>query len=166
MLKIIGIALVLCGSAGFGIGKATQFYRQMRQLREFYNALEILKCEMNYSLAELPKLCRLTAKRSERTPARFLLNYAEALETGLPRTKAAQRGMENLNLPADAQMTLLELFGSLGRYELAGENRLIQLSQHRLKAALERCEQEKKPLAKGYAALGICTGIALVILMV
>ena len=63
-------------------------------------------------------------------------------------------------------MTLLELFSGLGRYELSGENRLIQLSQHRLKAALERCEREKKPLAKGYAALGICTGIALVILMV
>ena len=166
MLKMVGIGLVLCGSASFGIGKAMQFYRQMRQLREFYNALEILKCEMNYSLAELPKLCKLTAKRSGRTASQFLLDYADALDAGLPRTKAAQRAAEKVNLPPDACMTLLELFGALGRYELAGENSLIQLSQHRLKASLERCEQEKKPLAKAYATLGLCTGIALVILMV
>ena len=166
MVKIIGIVLVLCGSGGFGIGKAVQFYRQLRQIRGFYNALEILKCEMNYSLAELPKLCRLTAKRSESATARFLLAYADALDAGLPRTKAAQQVVEPLNLPADARMTLLELFSGLGRYELAGENRLIQLSQHRLRAGLERLEKEKKPLAKGYAALGVCTGIALVILMV
>lgn len=166
MIKIIGIVLVLCGAGGFGIGKAAQFYRQMRHLREFSHALEILKCEMNYSLAELPKLCKITAKRSGSTAARFLSDYAQALEEGLPRTKSAQKAMEKLSLPNDAQMALLELFGSLGRYELAGENRLIQLSQHRVKAALERCEKEKKPLAKGYAALGICTGLALVILMV
>ena len=148
MLKILGIVLVLCGSGSFGIGKTVQFYRQMRQLREFYNALEILKCEMNYSLAELPKLCRITAGRSERNAARFLLGYAEALESGLPRTKAAQQVVEQLNLPSDAQMSLLELFSSLGRYELSGENRLIQLSQHRLQAALERFQREKKPMAK------------------
>lgn len=166
MLKIIGIVLVLCGAGGFGIGKAAQFYKQMRQLREISHALEILKCEMNYSLAELPKLCRVTGRRVGGSAGNFLEVYAAALEDGLPRTKAAQRAVERLSLPSDGQMALLELFGSLGRYELAGENRLIQMTLHRLKAATERCEKEKKPLAKGYAALGICTGIALVILIV
>ncbi len=166
MLKIIGIVLVLCGAGGFGIGKAVQFYRQMRQLRELCHALEILKCEMNYSLAELPKLCKTTGKRVGGSAGNFLLDYADALENGLPRTKAAQKAVEKLSLPSDGQIALLELFGSLGRYELTGENRLIQMTLHRLKAALERCEKEKKPMAKGYAALGICTGIALVILMV
>lgn len=36
----------------------------------------------------------------------------------------------------------------------------------RLQAALARCEAEKRPRAKCYAALGLCTGLALLILAV
>ncbi len=165
MLKIIGSVLVLCGAGAFGIGKGARFYRQMRELRAFCHALEILKCEMNYSLAELPKLCRVTARRVKGIPGRFLEVYAQGLEEGLPRSKASQKALEGICLPPDGQMALLELFSSLGRYELSGENRLIQMCLHRLRSSLEHLEQEKKPLAKGYAALGICTGVALVILM-
>ena len=166
MIRMIGAIFVLCGAGSFGIGKTVQFYRQMRQLREIANALELLKCEMNYSLAELPKLCRHTARRSGKVVSVMLLDYAAALENGAPRTKAAQKAVENLCLPSDALMAILELLGSLGRYELGGENRLIQLCLQRLHSSLQRLEQEKKPLAKSYAALGICTGVALVILMV
>ena len=169
MLRIIGIALVLSGAGGFGVGKMVQFYRQMRQLQEFRNALEIIKCEMNYTLSPLPKLCRTTAKRVSGAASSFLLAYADALDKGISRTKAAQTAMEqtkSLCLPKDATMAILELFGSLGRYELEGENRLLRLTAHRLNAAIARYESEKKPLAKGYAILGFCTGLAIVILIV
>lgn len=168
MIRLIGVVLVLAGASSFGIGKAIQFYRQSRQLREFCHALEILKCEMNYSLAPLPQLCRISAKRAGGTAEAYFNQYAQALDEGLPRTKAGQRAMENtksLTLPDDAKMALLELCDSLGRYELEGENNLLQLTAHRLRTASERCESEKKPLAKSYAALSVCTGIALAILM-
>ena len=169
MLKTIGAVLVLSGAGGFGISKAMQFYRQLHQLREFYQMLELLKCELNYTLLPLPRICRLTAERVKGTASRYLLVYARKLEEGLPRTKAAAQSMEEvrgLTLPNDAQMALLELFEALGRYDLDGENRLLQMTAHRLNASIERCESEKKPLAKGYAVLGFCTGLALVILMI
>lgn len=166
MMKWIGAVLVLCGAGGFGIGKTVQLYRQMRQLRELSHALEILKCEMNYSLAEVPKLCRTTAKRVSGSAGAFLERYAAELESGQSRSIASRRAMTTLCVTSDAQLALLELFESLGRYELPGENRLLQMTMHRLRTALERCEKEKKPLAKSYAALALCAGIALVILMV
>ena len=169
MLKMIGVILVVGGASGFGIGKGLQFYRQLRQLREFYNALEILKCELNYTLMPLPKLCRVTAQRVNGVAAAYLLRYAKKLEDNIPRTKAAAQcleGIRGLSLPRDAQMALLELFGTLGRYDLDGENRLLQLTAHRLNAAIERYQTEKKPLARGYAVLGTCTGIALAILLI
>ncbi len=169
MLRMIGAILILCGAGGFGIGKAVQFYRQLYTLRECCNALEILKCELNYTLMPLPRICRTTASRVKGPAAQFLLLYADKLDNGLPRTKAAAQSLEEargLTLPNDAQMALLELFEGLGRYDLDGENRLLQMTMLRLNAAVERCETDKKPLAKSYAALGICTGLALVILMV
>lgn len=168
MLKILGSILVLVSAGGFGFCKTMRFYKQVRLLRSFKNALELLKCEMNYTLMPVPKLCRLIAARTDKAVCRFLRRYADGLETeGMTREKAAARAMEEgIDLPNDAQMALLELFGSLGRYDLSGENQLLQLTAHRLGAALERFDREKRPMAKGYAVLGVCTGMALVILFI
>ena len=169
MLKIVGSVLVIAGAGGFGICKAVRFYRQIRQLNELLHALELLKCEMNYTLLPISELCRVISDRIGGTAGALLTNYSEGLENDLTRSKAIQNAMEKthgLCLSPDAQMALLELFENLGRYDLEGENRLLTMTQSRLKNTLEACESEKKPLAKGYAALGICTGIALAILLV
>ena len=167
MIKWIGAGMILLGAGGFGIGKAARFYRQMRQLRAFSNALEILKCELNYTLLPLPELCRVTAERSERVCACVLRDYARLLEPGSPRKMAAAACLESrvLCLPEEAQTALLDLFSSMGRYDLDGENRLISRTQLRLEAAIRTGEAEKRPMVKGYAALGLCTGAALAILL-
>lgn len=169
MLKLIGVILVLSGAGGFGIGKAMQFYRTVRQLREFRSAIEILKCEINYTLLPLPQLCTLTADRLSGAAAQFFRNFGSLVEQDMSRERAAAQALESargLELPDDAKMAILELCGTLGRYDLEGENRVLQLTGHRITAALERCEAEKKPRAKSYAALGICTGIAVIILTI
>ena len=168
MLRIIGAALVLTGAGALGLGKGLQFYRQLRQLRDFVGAVEILKCELNYTLMPLPKLYRAVGRRTQGVCSRFFNALATELEQGTPRNKAAEYVLSEthgLCLPQDALMSLLELCSTLGRYDMEGENRMLQLSGQRLKAALERAEREKRPLAKSYASLGVCTGVALVILM-
>lgn len=166
MLKWIGACLIVFGAGAVGIGKAVQFFRELQQLRDFSAALELLKCEMNYTMLPVPRLCRVTGDRVGRSAGLFLKTYAQALEDGLPRTKAAQKAAEPLQLPNEGMMAILELFGGLGRYDLPGENRLLDLTQQRLALAAQTYEEEKKPLVKGYAALGICTGIALAIVLV
>lgn len=158
--------MIVIGAGSAGIGKAVRFFREMQQLRDISAALELLKCEMNYTMLPVAKVCRLSAAGVHGGVNSFLLTYAQALEDNFPRTKAAQKAAENLSLPNDAMMAVLELFGSLGRYDLEGENRLLDLTQQRLRTAILRYEKEKKPLAKGYAALGICTGLALAIVLV
>ena len=168
MIRLIGAVMIILGAGGFGIAKTAQFYRQQRQLRSYLYMLELLKCELTYTLFPLPKLCRITAERSERLCADFLKRYADFLDSGASRTAAAREAFSEGNcfLPPDASMAILELFGTLGRYDLEGEENLLRLTQQRLKAALERGETEKRPMAKGYALLGLCTGAALAILLV
>ncbi len=169
MLKTIGIALVVLGAGSFGFRKGFLFYKQLRQLRALSAAMEILKCELNYTLLPLSRLCALTAQRSEGAIAAFFYNFRTELDKGLPRARAASDAVEatpGLLLPPDALMALLELCGGLGRYDMDGENRLLQLTQHRIAACIERCETERRPLAKSYAILGLCAGVAIVILLV
>lgn len=168
MLRMLGAVLVLSGAGSFGIAKTMQYYRQVRQLRDFIGAVEIIKCELNYTMLPLPKLFRVTSQRIDGVCGRFFANLAENLEKGTPRKRAAENAIADtrgLSLPNDALMAILELCATLGRYDLHGENRVLQLSGQRLKSALERTELQKQPLAKSYVALGFCLGVALVILM-
>lgn len=167
MIKIIGAILILGAAGGFGIGKSMQFFRQLQQLNQMLGAIEIIKCELNYTLRPLPQLCLHAAQRVSGAVSAFFSNYAKLLESGLPRTTATQRALEEtkgLSLPNDAQMVVLELCTTIGRYDLDGENRVLQLSGQRLRSAIERYDREKRPLAKSYAVLGVTTGLALVIL--
>ena len=166
MLKMIGIVLVVGGSSGYGIARTVQLYRQLRQLRELLAALELLKCELNYTLLPLPELCAVTAGRSHGAVQRFFTFFGQNLTRG--RRRAAQEALEQsgLALPNDAAMALLELCESLGRFDLDGGNRLLELTQERMRATLTRTEAEKRPLAKSYAVLGMAAGAALVILIV
>ena len=166
MLKMIGIVLVVGGSSGYGIARTVQLYRQLRQLRELLAALELLKCELNYTLLPLPELCAVTAGRSHGAVQRFFTLFGQNLIRG--RRRAAHEALEQsgLALPNDAAMALLELCESLGRFDLDGGNRLLELTQERMRATLTRTEAEKRPLAKSYAVLGMAAGAALVILVV
>lgn len=168
MIRWIGAALVLLGAGIFGGKRAAQYYRRVRQLRELKSAAEIIRCEINYTLLPLPQLYRSAADRLSGPMAQFFRELSQNLDAGIPRSRAAAKAMEavpSLLLPNDARMALLELCASLGRYDIDGENRMIQLSSQRVAVALERCESEKKPMARSCAALAISAGIALVILM-
>ncbi len=167
MIKLVGAILIVGAAGGVGFGKAFRIHRQIQQLGQMLAAIEILKCELNYTLRPFPQLCIHAAQRTNGAVAAFLQAFAERLEKGMPRAKAATVTMEEtraLILPNDAKMAVLELCSTLGRYDIDGENRLLQLTGQRLRSALERFEREKKPLVKSYAVLGVTAGIALVIL--
>ena len=169
MIRIIGIIFVL-GSAGwFGAGRAMHYYRVVQQLRELRSGVEILKCELNYTLQPVAELFRLTSTRLTGPMAAFFRRSGEELERGADRERAAGQCLEDtrgLDLPPDAKLCLLELCAGLGRYDLEGENRLLQLCAHRIGAALERAEAEKRPMARTCAVLALCAGLARVILTV
>lgn len=167
MIKIVGALLIIGGAGGFGIGKAMQLQRQLRQLRDLLAAVEIIKCELNYTLRPVAELAERTAERSRGAIAALLKQYAANLDKGLPRAKSAANaldGTKGLCLSNDAQMAILELLSTIGRYDPDGENRLLQLTGQRLRSCIEHFESEKRPIAKSYAVLGVTTGIALVIL--
>lgn len=169
MLKIIGVILVLLGASSFGIGKAMQYCRGVRQLREFCTGVELLKCELNYSLLPLPRICEIMRDRLKGPPAEFFQNFGRLVEQGETKDRAVIKAIEDtkgLTLPNDALMALMDLCVNIGSYDLDGENRILHLSAQRIAVALERADAEKKPLTKSYATIGICTGIAIVILTI
>ena len=89
MIRTIGACLILGASGGFGLAKSIGFRRQSRQLRQLITLLELLRCELNYTLLPLPRLCVLTAERCTGAAAQCLLRYGQELEHCGSRHKAA-----------------------------------------------------------------------------
>lgn len=168
MLRLIGAALVVLGAGGFGFRRAAQFYKTARQLAQLTGAVEVLQCEIAYTRLPLPELYAEVASRQTGAVAQFFQTMSAQLAAGQPRTRAAQHAMQQasgLLLPSDARMALLELCETLGRYDVDGENRMLRMSAQRIRTAQERCEGEKRQMARSCTALAVCAGIALAILM-
>lgn len=82
MLRVLGGALVLLASGSFGITAGVRYYRAARHLQAFCRAVELLRCEINYSLQPLPEVCALVAGTGWRgRPPRF--------SAALPRSSAS-----------------------------------------------------------------------------
>ncbi len=169
MIKLLGSIFIVVGATAFGLGKGLQYYRQISQLRELLGAIEIIKCEMNYTMLPIPKVMEMTSQRIGGACGRFFSAYAQGLEKGRTRKAAMEDALEStkkLCLPNDAIFALMDLCASLGRYDIDGENRILQLSGQRIRCAYDKVENEKRPLIKSYAVLGFSTGMALVILLI
>ena len=168
MIRVIGAICIILGATGVGAGKAYSYYRQVRQMSDLYRAMELLQCELNYTMYSIPKLLHMTADQIKGVCGMYFRNLAEQIDAGTPREKAARYALEQTNgicLPKDGVFALLDFSSSLGNFDLEGENRMIKLSHERVKTALRRLEDEKKGLAKSYTVLGASMGIALAILM-
>ena len=87
MLRVLGGALVLLASGSFGITAGVRYYRAARHLQAFCRAIELLRCEINYSLQPLPEVCALVADMLPRNRA------------GLTRTVLSNRSIGKNNRP-------------------------------------------------------------------
>lgn len=89
MLRVLGGALVLLASGSFGITAGVRYYRAARHLQAFCRAIELLRCEINYSLQPLPEVCALVADRLAGPPAAFFRCFAAQLREPVSRDRAA-----------------------------------------------------------------------------
>ncbi len=168
LLRIIGGILVLCGATGIGYSQTRQYYNRLSQLRNLRRGMDLVSCQMNYTLYSIPKLLSLVGAQLNAPVGTYFIHLGEAITGGIPRHRAHEAALKRtkgLNLPNDGLMALIEWSSTLGQFDPDGENRMMQLSIQRIEQALQTYEEEKKHMVKSYTLLGACTGIALVILM-
>jgi stage III sporulation protein AB len=72
---------------------------------------------------------------------------------------------QNLNLGDEEKAMLLELGGTLGRYDLEGQARTLELYKRRLDERIEAESQAFRQRSKAWMTASVCTGLMLVVLM-
>lgn len=171
MLKILGAVCVLGATVG-GFGQLRQALRlRVAELEGWLAAVRLLQSEMNYGLLPLPRICQLAAEHLAGQPVGpFWQNLAAALGQGPPQALpelwreqlATQKGGWHL-LAADWQV-LAELGQGLGGSGLENQQRLLALSEERLRLLAAEAAAASGRLQRLLGGLGWCSGLLLICL--
>ena len=87
--------------------------------------------------------------------------------TGRPLNIALKLQLEEMPLGFSAELRamLLELSGALGRYDLGGQARTLKLYQDRLDRMILELEGVRQQKAKAWMTASVCSGLALILLL-
>ena len=169
MLKLFGALLIVTGCGGFGFLTAVCWKREELALRQLAGDLEFMACELQYRMTPLPELCGQTAgKRNSITSEFWKLMEAELEQQMEPDVSCCVQSVLNRcrKLPEHTQKALKMLGQTLGRFDLEGQLQGLNSVKNHCYGELESMAQERDFRLRSYQTLGICTGIALAIILV
>lgn len=168
MMKLLGGALIVLAAGWTGLEPVLRLRRRQRVLDSLSLAMELLRAELRSSLAPLPELFAAAARSMEGVTSSFFQQLAQdmrerplATPMQLMRARLPILGLE----PWECAI-LLELGNALGCYDLESQLRLLDAAQLRLQQAAEHCGKQILGEGRSWGTLGICTGLALAIVLV
>ena len=167
--RIIGAILVVLSSSAVGFSIAAAHRNEAKTLMQLIRALDFMSCELEFRLPSLPELCCLTALQVT-GPMRELFKSLEKelqLQVSSDVYSCMTAALQQTDkLPESAKRNLLLLGKTLGRFDLTGQlsgiASVIQLCRRDLDGLLSNQDVR----LRSYRTLGICAGVALVILFI
>lgn len=168
-IRIFGAILVILSCGTFGFLIAANHRREMNALRKLINALEFMKCELQYRLTPLPELCRSTAQSSSDIVKQVFLNLAKELENQIsPDAERCMRAtlQDVRDIPKLTKQGLSLLGSTLGHFDVDGQVKSLQSIQAELQETLTRLSKDQDTRLRSYQTLGLCAGAAIAILLI
>lgn len=169
MVKLIGAAMILTACGGFGFSMAYAYKQKERMLRELITAVRYMGCELTYRHTDLPHLMSLCAQQTTGQIAQVFRLLAGELERQLAPDAVCcmtcvLAGQENM--PAVVKEKLQLMGQSLGRFDLDGQLSGLETVDQLCQRELDGLLLNRDARIRSYATLGLCAGVALVILFI
>lgn len=167
-IRILGAILIISGCTGVGYALSRNYRREERAMEDLVQCLEWMMCEMNYRMPPLAALFRGAAEVCKGTVSQTMGQMAYELEQQLtPNIGACMHAAIAAvpNLPEKPGDHLRALGTSLGHFDLEGQIDRLQAASILCKQELKRMSNERETRLRNYQTLGICAGVALVIIL-
>ena len=147
---------------------AASYTGLQRCLQQLQNGLELMQCQMEYQMTELPELCAILASACTGPVGKFFGTLGQELRRGdvseAPACVALTLARDR-ELPEACRSLLSQLGKSLGQLAMPGHNRAMPAEKEDSRKNMDRVEAEKAGRLRCYRALGLCAGAALAILL-
>lgn len=169
MLRAVGIFLVVMGTAGFGNSLKNLLNRHLKQLLEFQDIF--IGMELDKKSLKLPygQMIRRSARGKSRLCGEILENIAGAMEenhemdVGVFWEQAFAERKGELLFTEEEQEILVSLARTLSAE--SSSTKACEIYFYRLEKQIAQVLEEKKEKQKLYRAVGILSGLFLVILL-
>lgn len=168
-IRLIGAVLIIAGCGGYGFMLAKNHRREVHGLRQLISSLEYMSSELEYKLTPLPVLCR-SLEGMEAGCMNYLFGtlgriLRSQVYPDVPNAMAAAI-KETKGLPSLSANQLLALGKTLGRFDLSGQLRGIEICRTECIHQLEDLEHNQSQRLRNYQTLSFCAGVALAILLI
>ena len=167
-MKLIGALMIVLAGAWSGASPVLRLRRRQRVLESLVAAMVLLRAELCSSLTPLPALFEKLAERTEGAVSDFFRRMARDMQS---EPLASPLQLMRRHLPVLGQeprenAVMLELGNALGCYDLESQLRMVDAAQTRLEQAAAYCNKRILGEGRSWGTLGICTGLALAIVLV
>ena len=166
--KWIGAILIISASGGFGFSLVRGHRREEAALRSLLIALDYMSSELHFHAPALSQLCRGAGKLCGRGVGQVFLKLADRLEDNQTPDAAScmDAVLEDCQLPAVTLENMRLLGASLGRFDLEGQLKGLEVVRGAAKTGLDKLLAEREQNMRNFQTLSLCAGAALVILLV
>jgi len=167
--RILGALLILIGCTGFGFFLAAAYKREMQTIRNFIEAMEFMENELSYRKTPLPLLCRYIAAAQSGAVKLFFLNLEKELQLQISpdATICAELALSKTpQMPRQTKELICKLSRTLGKFDADGQLLGIQSVKKDASLRLARMCVDQEQRIKNYRTLGICAGVAFIILFI
>ena len=166
--QIIGAICVIAACGCFGFLLAAHYIQHIRLVRQLIWALDYMECELQYRNTALADLCREASWQCT-GQIRVLLRLSEELEAQVfPDVSICMASAlaRSGNFPRDIQQILHKLGQILGKFDLTGQLKELDIVRKECRDVLQELLADKDTRIRSYQTLGLCTGAAIAILFV
>lgn len=167
--KWVGSILIISACSGMGFSIAAGYRKKVKMLRQMIRILDFMRWNLQYQLTPLPDLCRQAAGEINGDLKQILLDLSENLDyQSAPDVCSSMTAIlrKHAEIPYELRSQLLHLGHILGRFDLPGQLKGLQAVKRSCEENLNHLNQGKESRLRSYQTLGICAGLALVILLV
>ena len=167
--KIFGAIMVILGCACVGFQKAAAQNREVKMLEHLYAMLEYMQWELQFRRPPLPALCRKVAEQVSGLLHNLFLHLADELERQIsPDVESCMHASlcQFSGIPASIQECVKMLSKNLGQFDVEGQVGGIEAVRVACKSMLETLNDNKADRLRSYRILGICAGVAIVIIFI
>lgn len=168
-LKIIGAIFIFTACSGFGFYLAELYRKDAKCMRHLLYSLDYMSSELQYHMTPLPQLMRQAASQCQHKQLRqiflqlsrqlddkYCSDFVSCAETVIRQCKQP--------LPKRSQSVLEELCRTMGRFDLEGQINSIMSAKTSCLNEYDNLQADISTRLRSYRTLGICAGVAIIIL--
>lgn len=170
-LKLVGAVLIFFVCSGFGFYLAEKDRQDVNCLRHLIYSLDYMGNELQYHMTPLPQLMRQTAAQCHHKKlSQIFLLFSHQLEDKYCSdffvcTNSVIKQCK-FSLPRRSCCILNELCRTMGRFDLEGQINSIMSVKASCMNEYDALRTDLSTRIRSYRTLGICAGVAIIIMFI